>query len=71
MDSSPLRTYDVRVGEHTTLMKLNDADAAGYGDAATLAANQPASRPLIEPKEDAKSRLVTSNKMRGTDVQQA
>lgn len=34
--TGPLRTYSVVVDGYTTLMRLNDTDAARYGDAATL-----------------------------------
>jgi hypothetical protein len=67
MDSE-LRLYDVIVGGHKTQMRLNDVDAVAMG--AVLAESAPArasSSRVTAPDPAGKSRLVTSNKMRGTD----
>jgi hypothetical protein len=63
-----LRLYQVTVGPHTTLMRLNDRDASSYGTNAVPVA--PAAAATSEPRPrqvdpSGKSRLVTSNKMRG------
>lgn len=68
--SDLLRLYDVTVGKHKTQMRLNEADAAAMG--AVLVNQQPAkpAKPAMraaEPDPDGKARLVTSNKMRGTE----
>jgi hypothetical protein len=65
--SGELRLYDVTVGKHKTQMRLNDADAVALG---AVLADQPAEPKAVraaEPDTDGKSRLVTSNKMRGTE----
>jgi hypothetical protein len=68
-----LRLYDVTLGGHKTRMQLDDAGAADLGANAVLVADgqdAPAVRPA-EPTPPAppegKNRLVTSNKMRGTN----
>lgn len=66
--SDDLRLYDVTLGSHKTQMRLSDSDAEAMGDAAVLAGSAPA--PVVAPKPapvEGKSRVVTSNKMRGTD----
>lgn len=60
---SELRLYDVTVGGHKTRMRLDDADAEAHGDSAVLVQQQ---QPTAPEPADTKSRLVTSNKMRGT-----
>lgn len=61
MSSSDLRLYEVVIGNHTTRMRLNDADAARYGANATLATERSAATP---PPADTKARAATPNKMR-------
>ena len=70
--SEVLRLYHVTINGHKTSMRLNPADAAAYGSGAVLV-EQP--HPVPRPPEHhaqaepagGKSRLVTSNKMRGVD----
>lgn len=66
---SELRLYDVTVGSHQTRMRLDQADAEKYGtDAIPVTTTAPESpRMAAAPAPDTKSRLVTSNKIRGTD----
>jgi hypothetical protein len=64
--SDDLRLYDVTVGSHKTQMHLNERDAEAMGDAAVLAGSAKAPVSKVEPAEP-KSRLVTHNKMRGTE----
>lgn len=61
-----LRLYSVTVGTHKTRMRLNDHDADALGDNAVPLVETPRPARPADPV-DTKSRLVTSNKMRGTD----
>lgn len=65
---SELRLYEVTVGRHKTRMRLNDHDAEAMGDAAVYVPEPPSPQPAAPPPDPlaGKSRLVTSNKMRGT-----
>lgn len=47
--SNDLRLYDVTVGGHTTLMRLNDRDAKAYGINAVLAVEQILAGPVLKP----------------------
>jgi hypothetical protein len=82
MTTNDLRLYDVRVGGHATLMRLNDTDAQAYGTDAVLAPEQVANGPVLRPTlaepdadepdpanlpaADSKARSAIHNKMRGT-----
>jgi hypothetical protein len=62
-----LRLYNVTVGAQQTQMRLDERDAKAMGDSAVLVPEpRETQRPAAAPA-DTKSRLVTSNKMRGTD----
>jgi hypothetical protein len=62
-----LRLYSVTVGTHKTRMRLNDHDAEALGDDAVPLVETPHPARPADPEVGAKNRLVTSNKMRGTD----
>lgn len=77
--SNELRLYDVTVGGHQTLMRLNDRDAEAYGADAVLAIEQILAGPVLTPSlaepdpvtppaevvTEPKARASTHNKMRG------
>jgi hypothetical protein len=48
-----LKKYTVHVGGHETVMKLNESDAAAYGDAATPLDEPAGAAPAEEPEPSA------------------
>jgi hypothetical protein len=70
MSTDELNLYTVTQGAHTTVMQLNLTDAAAMGDSAvpvTVAPGAATVRMAQPAPAEPKSRVVTANKMRGTD----